>query len=311
MNIIIVGCGKVGECLAETLNQEGHSVTIVDQNEAILKSVASRLDVIGVNGNGAMLSVLQEADIAHADLFIAVTNSDEVNMLSCLLAKKEANVSTIARIRNPEYEEQVVYLKDELNLARVINPEKAVAKEILRLLHFPSAIDVQNFCNGRVEMIKMRIPQKSVLCDVKLKDLNKVIHTPVLICLLQRGNEIIIPSGDTELKANDAISFVSKGREAVDFCKECGLEYEQSKGAILIGGGKISYYIATELCNSNSKMNLKIIEKNLDKCQYLASEFPGVTIIHGDGTDQKLLEEEGAYKADAIVTLPVLMKRIL
>jgi len=303
MNIIILGCGKVGTCLAKTLNQEGHNITIIDQDEAVLKSVASSLDVRGVTGKGAMLSVLQEAGIEDANLFIAVTNSDEVNMLSCLLAKKEGNVSTIARIRNPEYEEQVVYLKDELGLAMVINPEKAVAKEIFRLLHFPSALEIETFANGKIEMIKMRINKGSRLCNVSLKDMHNMIHTSVLIVLVQRGTEVIIPKGDFVLQENDAISFIARRKEAIDFCKECDLEYAPNKGVILIGGGKISYYLATEIVNSGSKMNLKIIEKKHDRCVFLASEFPDATIIEGDGTDQGLLEEEGALKADAIVAL--------
>ena len=303
MNIIIVGCGKVGTSLAEQLILENHNITVIDRNEQILRNLCARLDIMGVTGNGAVLDTLVDAGIKDADILMAVTSSDEINMLSCLIAKKEGHCATIARIRDPEYEKEIVYLQNELNLALVINPDKMAAHEVVRLLNFPSALQVETFAKGKIDMIKIRLYDRSPLCNVTLADLHKHISSNVLISCVERGEEVLIPSGRTELKAGDVISFIASPQEAVSFCKECNLDSAPIRSAFIVGGGKEGYYIASSLKESRSKCDLKIVEIDQNRCTILSEAFPDATIIHGDGTNRRLLEEEGVKSADAFVAL--------
>ena len=303
MNIIIIGCGKIGLALAEQLNNEGHKITLVDKNESILQNAATKLDVMGLSGNGAILSVLQEAGIEDCDVLIAVTGSDEVNMLCCLLAKKARDLHTIARIRNPEYEDEIRYLQEQIGISMVINPERMVAHEILTLLRFPSATEVETFGKGMVDMIHIRLSGNSPLCGIRLRDLSRTIPAPVLISVIERDNEVIIPSGNTELLENDEISFIARPSDAVRFCKLCKLEYNASRSAFIVGGGRIAYYISRYNKNSRSKCQLKLIETNQERATTFAETFDDVTVIHADGSNKQILIEEGIEHADAFVAI--------
>ena len=303
MNIIIIGCGKIGSTLAQQLNNEDHNITIVDRNEKVVREIASDLDIIGVTGNGAMLEVQKEAGIDTADILIAVTGSDEVNMLCCLIAKKEGRCMTVARIRNAEYENEIDYLKQELGLNYVINPEKMCAIEIMRLLRFPSAIEIESFYRGRVDMVKMKVGGDSPIANVALKDLPKTVSSSVLICMVERGGNVLIPTGNTVILPDDRISFIAKPSDSISFARECKLETHPVNSLFIIGGGKIAYYIAEFMEARRKKMNLKIFEVNPQTAAMIAERFPEFTVINEDGSKKAVLKEEGVQNADVLVML--------
>lgn len=301
MKIIIVGCGKVGISLAEQLNQEGHDITLIDHDNTKLRSVTDSIDVMGVIGNGAMYQVQMEAGIADADLMIATTNSDELNMLCCLIAKKAGNCHTIARIRNPEYATEVNFIREELNLSLAINPELAAAREISRLLKFPSAIKIDTFAKGRVEIMKFKVPEHSVLDGLKVLEVVPKLHCNVLICAVERGEDVIIPNGSFRLCSGDKVHFIAPPAESMRFFKEVGIVNNSIKTAMFIGGGKITYYLAKML--KDTPIKIKIIEQNFERCNQLSEELPHVLVIHGDGSDQQLLLEEGIRQTEAFAAL--------
>lgn len=299
MKIIIVGCGKVGSTLAEHLDQEGHDITIIDRHWEKLKYLSDRIDVLGVEGNGASISTQREAGVNNADILIATTNSDELNLLCCLIAKKAGNCQTIARIRDPEYYNEMRYIRDELNLSMVINPEQAAASEVARIIKFPSAMKVDTFGRGRVELIRISIPEGSKLDGLKLTEMESKLRCKVLICLVERGEELFIPHGDFSLKAGDIVSFIASHSVALAFFKASGANVSNTvRSIILIGGGKLSYYVAKLL--EETKIGVKIIEQDFEKCQQLSEMLPGAVIINGDGTEKELLDEEGISVVDAV-----------
>ena len=299
MKIIIVGCGKVGSTLAEHLVQEGHEITIIDRQWEKLKHLSDRIDVLGVEGNGASISTQREAGVASSDILIATTNSDELNLLCCLIAKKAGNCQTIARIRDPEYYNEMRYIRDELNLSMVINPEQAAASEVARIIKFPSAMKVDTFSRSRVELIKISIPEGSRLDGLKLTEIESKLHCKVLICLVERGDQLLIPHGDFSLSAGDMISFIAPHSVALSFFKASGAIVTNTvRSIILIGGGKLSYYVAKLL--EETKIGVKIIEQDFEKCQKLSEMLPGAVVINGDGTEKDLLDEEGISVVDAV-----------
>ena len=301
MNIIIVGCGKVGVTLAEQLHNEGHSITLIDKDAARLRKVTDHVDVMGMEGNGLSYEVQIEAGITEANLLIATTHSDEQNMLCCLIAKKAGNCHTIARVRNPEYVKEVRYIREELNMSMVINPELAAASEIARLVKFPSAIKIDSFAKGRIEMMKFVIPEKSDLSGLPLSQVNVKLHCNVLICAVERGDDVVIPDGNFVLMAGDKVSFIGKHKQALDFFKKANVTVNQTKSVMLIGGGKIAYYLAKAL--EDTGISIKIIEHSFEKCQELSELLSKAMIIHGDGTDQDLLLEEGIENTDVVASL--------
>lgn len=299
MKIVIVGCGKVGTTLAEHLNKEGHDITIIDRHSEKLNRLCDRIDVMGVEGNGASVSTQREAGVANANLLIATTNSDELNMLCCLIAKKTGAQHTIARIRDPEYFSEVRYLRDELNLSMVINPEQAAAAEIARIIKFPSAVKIDTFARGRVELIKLIIPEGSKLDGMKLTEMDQKLHCKVLICLVERDGQVLIPHGDFALKEGDRMSFIAPHKMVLEFFKAAGTKVSGNiHSIILVGGGKMSYYVAKRLEETN--ISVKIIEQDFEKCNMLSEMLPKAMIINGDGTDQDLLFEEGVMDVDAV-----------
>ena len=301
MNIIIAGCGKVGRALAEQLSREKHDITVIDRKPEAIQQITNIADVRGVVGNGASFEIQMDAGIDTADLMIAVTDADEVNLLCCLIAKKAGGCQTIARVRNPVYHHEIHHIKDELGLSMVINPEWAVAMEMARLLRFPSAIDIDTFANGRIELLRFQLEEQNPLCNNKIKDLHMLSRCEVLICIVERGNEVLIPSGEVELKAGDMISVVASPVNASRFFKTIGIETNQVKNTMIIGGGKISFYLAKRLLEMG--IQVKIIEKDRDACERLCEILPKAMIINGDGTDRELLAEEGLAKAEGFAAL--------
>lgn len=301
MKIIIVGCGKVGATIAEELYQEGHDITVIDQDASIVQSLTDSIDVMGMVGNGAIYQLQIEAGIEEADLLIATTNSDELNMLCCLIAKKAGNCHTIARIRNPEYATEVNFIREELNLSLAINPELAAAREISRLLKFPSAIKIDTFAKGRVEIMKFQIPEFSVLHNMKVYEVMPRTRCSVLICAVERGDDVIIPNGNFELHSGDKVSFVAPPAESMKFFREVGIENNSAKSVMMVGGGRISYYLAKML--EETPIKITIIDKDYERCRVLSEDLPHAMIIHGDASDQQLLLEEGIRQTEAFAAL--------
>jgi len=301
MKIIIVGCGKVGETLASDLSREGNDITVIDRRDDVVDQLCDRYDIMGYVGNGASYSVLMDAGIENADLMIAATGQDELNLLCCLIARKAGNCQTIARVRNPEYNQEVSYIKEELGLALVINQEYASAQEISRVLKFPTAIEINVFAKGKVELLHFRIPQDSVLDGMNLNELHEKLQCNVLVCTRERNGELIIPGGGTVLESGDVISIVAPARDQVEFFRRIGVKTNQVRNAIIIGGGEIAYYLAKLLLNAG--IQVKIIEKELSRCEELSELVPKAIIIHGDGSDKELLQEEGIAQTEAFVAL--------
>lgn len=298
MKIIIVGGGKVGATLAEHLAREEHDVTIIDRRAEALRQASERLDVMTVEGNGATLAVQMDAGVDTADLLIAVTSTDELNLLACLIAKKAGARHTIARVRNPEYSLDLNFVKEELGLSLTVNPEFSTAVEIARLLRFPSAIKVDTFAKGRVELLQIRIPK--ALEGLKLKDIGR-FKARVLICAVERGDTVYIPDGRFQLRSGDRISFAASAADSAAFLRQIGFVSTPVRSVMLVGGGRIAFYLASQLMSMG--MAVTIIESNAERCEELSELLPHATIIHGDGTNQQLLLEEGLSHMDAFASL--------
>ena len=301
MNIIVVGCGKVGQTLAVQLNNDGNNITVIDLSADKVSEVTDRHDIMGVVGNGATHTVQQEAGIKNADLLIAVTSSDELNLLCCLIAKMAGNCQTIARVRSPQYSSEAQFLKDELGLAMIINPEYASAAEIARILRFPSAIKIATFAKGRVELLKFRLPEESPIVGMAVKDIMMKLKCDVLICTIERDGEAYIAKGDSVFRERDIISLVASPKKANDFFSKIKYKTRSVRDVMIVGGGEITHYLADILLKSD--IAVKVIEKDKEKCEEMCVSLPEVTVIHGDAVDQGVLMEEGLDKAGAFVAL--------
>lgn len=303
MEIIIVGCGKVGTSLAEVLSADKHSVTVIDKTENKINTIVNDCDVMGIVGNCLQTSVLDEANVDKTNIFIAVTGSDEVNILSCLIAKKMKARHCIARVRNPEFAKQLVFMREELGISMMINPDYSAANEIAKLLRYPEAIQIESFAKGRVDLAEIRITAGSILENMALIQLSKRLKLDVLICAVQRGEELIIPDGNFVLKTGDKIHMTASHSEMVKFFKSISAAYREKrvKKAVLIGGGRIAYHLAKQLVEMGVKV--KIIEINRERCHELSQQLGKVDISCADGTDHDILKEERVYDADAVVTI--------
>ncbi len=301
MKIVIVGCGNVGTALAEQLCREEHNITVVDEKEELVRNIANTYDIMGIVGNGAVYSIQQEAGVGEADLLIAVTGKDELNLLCCLIARKAGGCHTIARVRNPVYYREIAYIKEELGLSLVINPEYAVAAEMARLLKFPSALKIDTFSKGRIELVKYRIGEDSVLCDMQLKDVTGRFKCDVLICVVERGDEIYIPGGNFALQANDTITIVASSAKIAAFFKKLKVPTTRAKDVLIVGGGETTYYLARQLVDMG--IRVKIIDKSKERCEELSELVPQALIIWGDGTERELLMEEGLALTEAFVSM--------
>ena len=301
MKIIIVGCGRVGRTLAEKLNNDGNDVTVIDMSAEKVDKIVNRCDVMGIVGNGATYTVQREAGIDKADLLIAVTNSDELNLLCCVVAQKKGNCQTIARVKNPDYSADAAYLKEELELARVINPEYEAAEEIARVLRFPTALKIAPFAKGKVELIKFKLAKDSPAIGLSVKDLVMQLHVDVLVCTIERGEEAYIANGDFVFQEKDVVSIVATPKKANEFFKKIHCKEHSIKNALVVGGGVIARYLCGLLARSG--ISLKIVEKDRKTCEELAQEWENVDVIHGEPSDRELLMEEGISTAGAFVAL--------
>ncbi len=299
MKIIIVGCGNVGATLAEQLSKEGHDITVIDTREQLVENISTSCDVLGIVGNGASFSVQSEAGVGDADLLIAVTGQDELNLLCCLIAKKAGGCHTIARVGNPVYSREISFIKEELGLSMIINPQLAAAREMARLLKFPSALQVDSFAKSRVDLVNYRLEESNPLCNMKLKDMGSRLRCDVLIAVVERGEEIIIPDGNFELKAKDTISIIGNQAKMVEFFKKLGVPTAAAKNAMIIGGGRTSIYLTKQLLDMG--IRVKIIERDEKHCEELTEMLPKAMIICGDATDKELLMEEGLMETEAFV----------
>lgn len=301
MRIVIVGDGKVGHALIEPLYKEGHDVVIIDSSSRVIDESVNTMDVIGVIGNGASYDVQKEAGVDRADLLIAATSSDELNILCCLVAKKIGAKSTIARVRNPDYSSHLSFLRDELGLSLVINPDLSAANEMSRILRFPSALKIETFSRGRSELVELKVTAESRLEDTALFELEKKYQIKILVCAVQRGNDVYIPSGDFILRTGDRISITGEQSEINKFVKTVGISREKIRNIMVIGGGRIAYYLARMMAGTGAK--IKIIEQDEKTCMRLSESLQNVDIICGDGTDHEILIEEGIEETDAVVAL--------
>lgn len=302
MKIIIAGCGRVGYALAQQLNDEGHDLTLIDNSAERLQPALSNLDLQGVVGNASSFFTLQEADIAHADLLVAVTGQDEINLISCLIAKKASRCRTIARVRNPEYFREINYLKECMDISMIVNPEFAAANEIAQLIQVPDAMEIDSFAKGRVDLMQVVITEDSPLHTMKVQDFSRKFNHEILICILVHDHQVCIPNGNSVLMAGDTISIILPREKINSFYRLSKLAtIREIRDVMIAGGGMIPYYLAQTLLRSG--INVKIIERNRRRCDFLSDALPKATIIHFDATDHDMLLEEGIEKTDAFVSL--------
>ncbi|RZT03093.1 Trk system potassium transporter TrkA [Cuneatibacter caecimuris] len=301
MNIIIVGCGKVGRSVTEQLSKEEHDITVVDIRSDRVEMTVNTVDVMGIVGNGASYEVLTEAGVKKAHLLIAVTGSDELNLLCCLVARKAGGCHTIARVRNPEYSRQVALIKEDLGLSMTINPEYAAAMEISRILRFPSAMKIETFAKGRVEILQFRIQKNSLLANYAISEISTKLGLDILVCAVERGGEVFIPNGNFVLEVQDLVHFIAPPKKAGEFFQKIGVDTHQVKDAMIVGGGKIAYYLAKQLLNMRIKVT--IVEMSKERCEQLSDMLPQAMIIQGDATDETTLMEEGLPYTESFVAL--------
>lgn len=302
MRITVVGGGKVGYALATQLEAEGHDVAVIDNRPSALERVNNQLDVLAIEGNGANVDTLKEANTEDADLLIAVTGTDEVNIISCLLAKKMGVSNTIARVRNPEYMSSMAMLEEDLGLSLSVNPERACAREIVRSIHFSNHVRVSTFAKGRVEIAEIVIKEGSSMIDKPVSKIATRHQGQILICSVLRGEEVMIPNGNFVLQEGDRISVIATSQNLEKFLIQTGVsEYYDCREIMIIGGGRITYYLTAMLLPMG--VRVKIIEKDADKCRQLALRFPQANVIWGDGTDQEFLMSENIDCMDAFVAL--------
>jgi trk system potassium uptake protein TrkA len=302
MNIIISGCGKIGLSIIDSLVKEGHDITIIDVLPQVIEDTANVHDTIGVCGNCTDCEVLKEARVDEAELFVAVTGSDETNMLACFLAKRLGARHTIARIRNPEYNYQaMVFLRQQLDLSMVLNPEMLAAQELYNILKFPSADKIEHFSRRNFEMIEISLKPDSVLDDVSLIEMREKYKAKVLVCAVQRGEDVFIPNGSFRLKGGDKLGITATSSEMLKFFKEINAYQKHGKDTIILGGSRIAYYLSKMLIADGS--TVKVIDKDQDICTHFCDDIPKATVVLGDGTLQELLLEEGIKDTDAFVSL--------
>ena len=301
MKIIIAGDGKVGATLTRQFTAEDHDVTIIDSDPGILDSTMERYDLISVHGNCASMTVLNQAGVKEADLLVAVTNHDEINLLCCTTAHSmNPKLHTIARIRNPEYNEQAYKMRDVFGLSLVINPENQAATEIHRLLKYPGFLRRDTFAKGRTEIVELRVDAGSKLRNVKLMDLKSIVKCQVLVCAVLRNGSAIAPGGDFILREGDRIFVTALSENLTTLLNNLGIITRRVRRVLICGGGMVGYYLAARL--EKEGIHVKIVESSLPRCQELSSLLPDTDIIHGDVSDQDLLISEGMAQYDALVT---------
>ena len=299
MQIIVVGCGKVGRSIVAQLSKEDNNVTVIDTNAQIIRNISTNYDVMGIVGNGSSFTILDQADLAHTDMIIAVTERDEVNLLTCVIAKLNNNkIHTVARVRSPQYAGELAKLQKGLDLTMTINPEMEAAKEISRLLNFPSAIEIFSFARNRIDLLRFRVPSISVLVGRSLKDISD-LTTNLLVCIIERNSNIMVPNGDTVIQQGDVLTIIAMPRDAQNFFKKIGVRTNKCRNVMIVGGGQLSFYLSKLLLNNH--VNVTIVERDMERCEELVNALPGVTVDCGDGTEKELLEEEHLENMDGFV----------
>lgn len=301
MKIIIVGLGTIGKTILRSLSTMGHTIVIVDENKDKVENMIEKYDVAGVVGNGACMDILKEAGAEDTDIAIFLTNSDELNVFACLTAKKAGVKNTIARVRNPDYRQQIRDMKDELGISMIVNPEKETAEEIFNLINLPSISQMEHFAKGKALLAEIVVDEGCSLIGETLISLGRQLKTKVLVCAVQRGDEVIIPSGTFMFELGDRVHFTSDANSIRDFLSEAKLEKSPFKNIMIVGGDKIGYYLAEEL--SKKKFNIKLLESERKRAEELADMLPKVTVINANGTQHDLLIEEGIEAMDAFVAL--------
>ncbi len=299
MKIIIIGCGQVGSTLSGQLSAEKHDITVIDTNQSKIHKITEEFDVMGICGNGISIDTLTEAGIKDADILITVTESDEVNLLCALMAKKVSSLNTIARVRNPIYSGETEFIRSTMGISMIINPDLATAMEISQLVKHPSAEKIDNFAGGKVRLVKIKITDDSVLSGIQIKDISCNTNCEMLVCAIERGDDIIIPDGNSVIKSGDTVSFVVSAEKIKDTFIKLGLKYKHIKNTMIIGGDRIAHYLSKMLIKEG--IDVKIIEENPKRCEWLDEQLPEATVICGDGTDKKQLIEEGISATGALV----------
>ena len=300
MNILIVGCGKAGSILTQTLSGEGHDVTVMDIDPDVVRDLVNDNDVQGLVGSALIVRDLKDADAASANIIIAMTDSDETNILCCLMARKLGARHSVARVRNFAYFEQMVFMREELGLSMIINPEYQTANEIARMLRYPNANHVETFAKGRMDLAEIRIAEKSFLDGLQLASIASKLGLHMLICAVKRGDDIHIPDGSFRLAANDRIYITAGHAELAKLYKKMS-DKKHIRSAIIVGGGKVGYYLVRQLLELG--IQVKIIEQDRDRCEALSEAFPKAIVICADGTNQDILNEEGISTADSCIML--------
>ena len=301
MQIIVVGCGGVGTVLIEHLSKEDHNITVIDRNAQSVQDAVDDYDVMGIVGNGASYSIMKDAGIEDADLMIAVTSEDEINLLSCLIARKAGHCSTIARVRNPVYRQEVNYIKEELGLSMVTNPEEAAAGEAVRMLKFPSAQKVETFARGRAEMVTLLLEEGNILIGKPLHQLRVELKPDILFSVVDRAGEVIIPDGTFVPQTGDEVTLIGKSKDMVALFRKMKLPTSRVHSTIMVGGGSIAYYLAKQLLTLG--IDVRIFEKNHDRCKELSGMLQDALIINASATDRDLLMEEGLANVESFVAL--------
>ncbi|MBQ9510690.1 MAG: Trk system potassium transporter TrkA [Clostridia bacterium] len=301
MNIIIVGGGKLGSALVDFLIKEGHDIALIDTNYNTVESLVGKYDILGICGNGANVETLRDAGIGKAQILIAATPSDEVNILCCLEGKKLGAHHTIARVRAPEYSKQLVFMRKELGISMVVNPELETAAEIFRMIRSSRTLKIDSFAKGRADIVEIKIADDSPFAGLQLLDINNKFKFKVLVCAVQRNNEIFIPDGRFRIEAGDKISVTASPSELDSMFKLLGYTKQRVRSVLIVGGGTIAIYLAQQLIENN--IRVKILEMSEKRCEELSEKLPKATIINGNGSDESLLSEEGVEKYDACVAL--------
>ncbi len=301
MNVVVVGSGKVGQLLTQLLVEEDHNVVVIDNDESVLNELQDAFDVAIVEGNGATVEIQREANVQESDLVIAATSSDEINMLCCVVANMLGAKHTVARVRNPEYDLQIDFLRQKLGLDMALNPEKETAREIFRILQFPTFTKRDTFAQGRVELVEFKLNENNPLVGKKLYEARELANVNALICAVDRNGQVFIPDGNFVLQANDNITIAAESSKLVNLLHTLKMVNRPIKNVMIVGGGHISIYLAEMLLKS--KVDVTIIENKPEKCELLSYKLPDATIIQGNGTHQDLLLNEGLLDMDAVITL--------
>ncbi len=301
MDIIIVGSGRVGRTIADHLNAEGHSITVIDESVHALEKLEDTQNIMTIEGNGATLSTLKEANVSGCDLLIAVTATDELNLYTCLIAKNAGVKRTIARVRNPLYTVDLPFVKDDLKLSLAINPELLCARELTRMIKFPGVESINSFARGHIDLIKIKVEENSVLANKKIVQCSNILKDGIRFCTVERNGECFIPNGDFVLQPEDLISFIAPSKAAAKLLKSLGIVSNRGRSVMILGGSRIGFYLAKDLLEAG--IDVKIIDNDKDRCIELSEILDDALIIYGDAMDQDLLLSEGIEHANAIITL--------